>query len=71
MTTYSRRDALKLTREVLGQFHALILNGNLPGFEALLAQYQSEMPAKVKKDLIEEFTRLSAEALRRQWRSSK
>jgi hypothetical protein len=71
MTTYTRRDAWKLTKEVLGQFHAMILEGNLPGFEALLEQYQPALSAETKKELIEEFKRLSADAIRRNWRSSK
>lgn len=71
MTTYSRRDARSLTKEVLGQYHALIVSGNLSGFEELLAEYQPALPEEVKKELVEEFMRLSADALRRRWRSSK
>jgi hypothetical protein len=71
MTAYTRREKQRLTPEILGRYHALIMQGNLPEFEALLSQYEDHMPEETKRELIEEFTRISADALRRNWRSRK
>jgi hypothetical protein len=71
MTTYTRRDKWKMGPEILGRFHALVMQGNLPEFEKFLAQYQPALTDEVKKELIEEFKRVSAEEIRRHWRSSK
>jgi hypothetical protein len=70
MTKHTRREVKWLTPLVLGRFHALIMENNLPGFEALLEAYP-DIPAETKRELIEEFKRIAAEQMRRRWRSSK
>lgn len=71
MTTYSRREAKQLTQEVLGQYHALIMNNDLAGFEKLLAEFQPALSESTKRQLVEEFKLVCADAMRRRWRSSR
>jgi hypothetical protein len=70
MTQYTRREVKWLTPVILGQFHALIMECNLPGFEQLLAAYP-HIPEETKKELIEEFKQVAEKQMRRRWRSSK
>jgi hypothetical protein len=71
MTQYTRRDAKRLSPEILGQYHALVMKGDVPSFEKLLDQYAPELPTETHKELVGEFTRLSVIALRKNWRPSK
>lgn len=64
---YTRRDKQRLTPEILGQYHALIIKSDLAGFEKLLAQYAPYIPEGVKQELIEEFKQYAASSLRWKW----
>jgi hypothetical protein len=71
MTEYTRRDAKRLTHDLLGKYHALVVENSLEGFEELLSAYQPELSEEVKQELIRQF-KLSAEnVLRRNWLSRK
>lgn len=65
---YSRRDKKRLAPEILEQYHALVMNSDLAGFEKLLAQYAPYIDEQTKKELVEEFKRYAAKALSRKWR---
>jgi len=70
MTKHTRREVQWLTPLVLGRFHALIMENNLPEFEKLLDGYP-DIPKELRQELIEDFKRIAVEQMRRHWRSSK
>lgn len=67
MTEHTRRDV----REFRWQYRALVINGDRPGFEALLETYAAHLTPDEKKAAIETFMRDAEKALRFRWRSSK
>lgn len=67
MTEYTRRDA----KEFRWQYRALVVNGDLPGFEALLEAYAPLFSPEERRKAIETFTRDAEKALRFRWRASK
>lgn len=69
MTDYTRRDKQRLTSEVLGRYHALVMQGDVSGLEELLAQYAPYIPEDKKEELIEDFKRAAENAVRRRWLS--
>jgi len=71
MKTYTRRDKQELTPEILGRYHALVMQGDVPGFEALLEKHAPHLAEEVKRELVEDFMRVSARAVRLRWLSSK
>ena len=71
MTKYTRRDAQHLTSDLLGKYHALVVNYDLAGFESLLAAYQPELSEETKRELVGEFTQTAEKILRRHWLSPK
>lgn len=68
---YTRRDKWKLTPEILSQYHALIMNNDVAGFEKLLAQYAPFMDDQTRRERVEAFTQHAATILRHRWRPSK
>jgi len=67
MTEYKRRDMPEYRR----QYRALVIKGDLPGFEAWLDVHAQHLTATERKEAIETFTRDAEKALRFRWRSSK
>lgn len=53
------------------QYRALVIKGDLPAFEALLDEHAPHLSPAERKEHLEEFKRVSAEALRHRWRYSK
>lgn len=68
---YTRREAQKLTREILGQYHALVMDNNFEGFNKLLARYGEYIPEEMKEELRDEFKHYAARALTWRWRTPK
>jgi hypothetical protein len=66
---YTRREAQKLTPEILGQYHALVMDNNFDGFDRLLAQYN--IPEETKQELRDDFKHYAAKALTWRWRTPK
>jgi hypothetical protein len=62
----TRREAQKLTPEILGQYHTLVMNADFEGFDKLLDQYAIEDDKK--QELKDEFRRYAERALRAKWR---
>jgi 23S rRNA G2069 N7-methylase RlmK/C1962 C5-methylase RlmI len=67
MSEYTRRDV----KEFRWQYRALVVKGDLPGFELLLEQYGAHLSAAEKREFVEQFKRDAANALRTRWRSLK
>jgi hypothetical protein len=67
MTEYKRRDM----PEYRSQYRALVMKGDLPGFEAWLDARAEHLTPAERKEAIETFTHDAARALRFRWRSSK
>lgn len=67
MTEHTRRDV----KEFRWQYRALVINGDLPGFESLLEAYGKHLSVSEKKTAVETFMRDAERALRFRWRSSK
>lgn len=67
MTDYTRRDKKKLAPEVLGRYHALVMQADVSGLEKLLALYAPHIPEDKKRELIEDFRRVAENAVRRRW----
>jgi len=53
------------------QYWALVIKGDLPAFEALLAEHQPQLSEEEKREFLEDFKRASVRALRHRWLSSK
>lgn len=70
MTEYTRREVKWLTPVILGQFHALIMKCDFEGFEKMLDQYP-QIPEAVRRELMDDFTRIAENQMRRKWRSPK
>jgi hypothetical protein len=66
-TEYTRQDV----KTFRWQYRALVINGDRPGFEALLGEYGKHLSAEQKKQAIETFMRDAEKALRFRWRASK
>jgi hypothetical protein len=67
----TRKEAQKLTPEILGHYHDLLMQNDLGGFEKLLAQYAPALEDEEKQELIEDFKHYAARILRHRWRPSK
>jgi hypothetical protein len=67
MTDYTRRDV----KDFRWQYRALVVNGDLPGFESLLEHYGAHLSESDKREFVEQFKRDAADALRFRWRYSK
>lgn len=66
---YTRREAQKLTPEILGQYHALVMENNFEGFNKLLEQYGAHIPEGMKEELRDEFRHYAARALVWKWQT--
>jgi hypothetical protein len=71
MTKYTRREIGRLSHNVLGRYHALVVENNLADFEELLSLYQPELSEDTKKELIRQFMQSAENVLRRNWLSQK
>lgn len=71
MTRYTRREAERLSHDVLGRYHSLVVENNLTEFEELLSVYQPEMPEETKQELIRQFKLTAENVLRRNWLAQK
>jgi hypothetical protein len=69
MTTrpYTRREKQKLTPEILGRYHDLLMRNDVQGFEKLLAEYGPHISDAERHRQVERFKHYSAEILRRRW----
>jgi succinate dehydrogenase flavin-adding protein (antitoxin of CptAB toxin-antitoxin module) len=64
---YTRQELPKLSREVLGRYHDLLMTNDVGAYERLLEQYDPHIDKETRLELIEQF-KLYAEALvRRRW----
>lgn len=68
---YTRREAQKLTPEILGQYRALVMKNNFEGFDQLLDKYGKHIPEEIKEELRDEFKHYAARALSWKWRNSR
>lgn len=65
----TRREAQRLTPEILGHYHDMLMANDLEGFNKLLEVYR--VPEEAREELRQDFTRYAEEILRRKWRGSK
>lgn len=64
---YTRREAQKLTPELLQQYHVLVWQNDFAGFDELLGRY--DIPEKTKEELRADFRLYAEKVLLRRWRS--
>ncbi len=62
---HTRRDVVKLTPQILGRYHDLLMSNDLEAFKTLLDEYS--VPQEAREELVEDFTRVAANLLRRRW----
>jgi hypothetical protein len=67
--TYTRRDAKRLRKPILGEYHDLIMQCDQPGYEALLDAYN--VPKDERRELIEQFKQTASDQMRRSWNARK
>jgi hypothetical protein len=67
MTDHTRKEV----KDFRWKYRALVVNGDLPGFESLLEQYGKHLLETEKREFTEQFKRDAANALRIRWRYSK
>jgi hypothetical protein len=65
MAPYTRRDAKRMTKPILGEYHDLIMRCDQQGYEDLLENYN--VPKEQRRELIEQFKRSVADRMRRRW----
>jgi hypothetical protein len=63
---HTRREAQRLTPEILGHYHDLLMAYDLDGFNKLMEIYR--VPEEAREELRKDFKRYGGEILRRQWR---
>ena len=63
MATYTRREAQRLKKPILSDYHELIMRGDQAAYEALLDTY--DVPQDVRRELIAEFTRSAVYQIRK------
>jgi hypothetical protein len=68
-SAYTRREKQQLTPEILGQYHALVMNNDFEGFNNLLERYGAHIPEDTKEELRDEFMHYAARALAWKWRT--
>jgi hypothetical protein len=66
---YTRREAQRLTPEILRQYRALVMSNDFEGFDKLLGKYGEHIPEEAKEELRDEFRRYAARALAWRWRT--
>lgn len=62
----TRREAQRLTPEILGHYHDMLMANDLESFDKLMEVYR--VPEELREELRGEFTRYAARILRRRWR---
>ncbi len=65
----TRREAQELTREILGQYHDLLMTNDIAGLEELLEEY--DVATELREECRREFTQYAERLLRRKWRGLK
>jgi hypothetical protein len=65
----TRRDVQRLSPEILGHYHDLLMANDVDSFDKLLAIYR--VPEEERDELRKEFTRYAERILRRRWRGQK
>jgi|HubBroStandDraft_5_1064220.scaffolds.fasta_scaffold568480_1 hypothetical protein len=65
----TRREAQRLTPEILGHYHDMLMANDLESFKKLLDVYR--VPEEAREELQKDFTRYAEEILRRKWHGSK
>jgi hypothetical protein len=65
----TRREAQKLTPEILGHYHDLLMANDFEGFEMLLEIYK--VPEELRDEQRQEFKHYAERILRRKWRGRK
>ena len=63
---HTRREAQRLTPEILGQYHDLLITNDLAGFERLLGKYN--VAEEIREEHRQEFMHYAERILRRKWR---
>lgn len=66
---YTRRDIQRLSPEILGHYHDLLMANDVESFDKLLAIYH--VPEEERDELRKEFTHYGERILRRHWRGQK
>jgi hypothetical protein len=66
---YTRRDVKRLSPEILGYYHDLLMRNDLETFNKLLEIYR--VPEELREELCREFTQYAERILRRRWRGPK
>jgi hypothetical protein len=66
---YTRRDVKRLSPEILGHYHGLVMRNDLETFNKLLEIYR--VPEELREELRHEFTQYAERILRRRWRGPK
>jgi hypothetical protein len=62
----TRRDVQRLSPEILGHYHDLLMANDLETFDKLLEIYR--VPEELREELRRDFTRYAEKILRRRWR---
>jgi hypothetical protein len=68
---YTRREAQKLTPEILRQYRTLVIGNDFEGFNKLLENYGKHIPEQTKEELRAEFRHHAVRALAWRWRIPK
>jgi hypothetical protein len=66
---HTRREAQRLTPEILGHYHDMLMANDVESFDKLMEVYR--VPEEAREELRKDFTRYAEEILRRKWRGSK
>jgi len=65
MAPYTRRDAKRMAKPILGEYHDLIMRCDQQGYEDLLEVYN--VPKEQRSELIEQFKQIAADQMKRRW----
>jgi hypothetical protein len=65
-SVHTRREAQKLTPEILGHYHDMLMANDLESFDKLMEVYR--VPEELREELRVEFTQYAERILRRKWR---
>jgi hypothetical protein len=66
---HTRREAQRLTPEILGHYHDMLMANDSESFNKLMEVYC--VPEEARAELRQDFTRYAEEILRRKWHGSK
>lgn len=68
-TTHTRRDVKRLSPEILGHYHDLVMANDFEGFDMLLEIYK--VPEDQREELRRDFRLYAERILQRRWRGQK